>query len=133
MINVLIADDEPIVLEGLKHIIDWSELGLHLLGEAKNGEEALAKILSLQPELVLLDIRMPKLHGTEVIKAARKSGYKGHFIIISGYSDFKYAQVAVRYGVDCYLIKPIDEDELTNAVLEIKEMILSEYQQKNTL
>jgi len=74
---VVIADDESIVLNGLKQIINWNELGFHILGQAQNGEDALKKMITLQPDLVLLDIRMPKLYGTEVIKAARKSGFKG--------------------------------------------------------
>ena len=58
--KVLIADDEMVVLEGLKYIIDWEELGFSVCSQAKSGNEALAKILNLKPELVLLDIRMPK-------------------------------------------------------------------------
>jgi len=133
MISVLIADDESIVLEGLKCILDWKELGFYIIGEAKNGEDALEKLNILQPDLALLDIRMPKLHGTDVIKMARQAGYKGHFIILSGYSDFKYAQTALHLGVDFYLTKPIDEDELTDAILEVKALIESEYHHKNAM
>lgn len=131
MIRVLIADDESIVLEGLKYIIEWKDLGFSIIGEAKNGEDTLDKILNLQPDLVLLDIHMPKLHGTEVVRLARESNYKGHFIILSGYTDFHYAQTAIQYGVNFYLTKPIDEDELTAAVLEAKNMIHEDYQKEN--
>ena len=121
--KVLIADDEAIVLEGLKYIIDWEDLGFSICSQAQNGEEALEKVLNLQPDLVLLDIRMPKLTGTEIIQIAREKGFKGHFIILSGYSDFSYAQTAIKYGVDFYLTKPIDEDELENAVVTVKKQI----------
>jgi len=131
--NVLIADDEAMVLEGLKHIIDWDELGFNICGEAQNGKDALEKILKLQPELVLLDIRMPKLEGTDIIKAAREQGFKGRFIIISGYPNFKYAQTAIQYGVDYYLTKPIDEDELANAVLSIHADLLKSRTNKSML
>ena len=112
METVLIADDEVNIREGLKIIIDWNELGFEICGEAANGEEALSAILEKNPSLVLLDIRMPKMYGTDLIRIARERGYKGRFIILSGYSDFTDAQAAIRYGVDFYITKPIDEDEL---------------------
>lgn len=124
MIHVLLADDEQIVRNGLKYIIDWEEAGFCICGEAGDGEEALSKIRSLQPELVLIDIRMPKLSGTELIEKAREEGYSGEFIILSGYSEFSYAQTAIRNGVAYYLTKPIDEEELALALKEIKKRIL---------
>lgn len=124
--NVLIADDERVVLEGLKYIIDWHELGFAVCGTASNGADALEKILSLNPDLCLLDIRMPKMNGIEVVQAAVEQGYTGKFIILSGVTDFKLAQTAMRYGVDFYLTKPIDEEELAQAVSDLRRLILSE-------
>lgn len=126
--NVLIADDERIVLEGLKHIIDWEQLGFTICQTAVDGSDALEKILSLKPDLVLLDIRMPKMTGIEVVQEAVEQGYTGKFIILSGVSDFKLAQTAMRYGVDFYLTKPIDEDELETAVSSVHDLILKENQ-----
>ena len=83
------------------------------------------------PSLVLLDIRMPKLMGVDIIKIAREQGFQGKFIILSGYSDFSYAQAAIRYGVDFYLTKPIDEDELLEAIRTIYAALQSERQNKN--
>lgn len=131
--KVLIADDESVVLEGLQYIIDWEKLGFSICSLAKNGEEALEKILNIQPDLVLLDIRMPKLTGTEIVRIAREKDFHGHFIILSGYSDFSYAQKAIRYGVDFYLTKPIDEEELESAVLTVKKQIEEEQQSALTL
>ena len=131
--KVLIADDESVVLEGLKYIIDWDALGFTICSQASNGEETLNKILNLRPELVLLDIRMPRLSGIEIIQIARKKGFDGHFIILSGYSDFTYAQTAIRYGVDFYLTKPIDEDELISAVTSVRNSIEKERTEKNNL
>ena len=121
METVFIADDEQVIRDGLKQIIDWESFGFTVCGDAANGEEALAKILELNPSLVLIDIRMPKMHGIDVIEAARAKGFNGKIIIISGYSDFKYAQEAIRYGVQYYLTKPIDEDELEEILRSIKE------------
>lgn len=131
IMKVLIADDEAVVLEGLKYIIDWDELGFSICSQASNGEETLNKILNLRPDLVLLDIRMPRMTGIEIIQTARENGFSGHFIILSGYSDFTYAQTAIRYGVDFYLTKPIDEDELISAVTSVRNSIESERREKD--
>ena len=125
METVLIADDEKNIREGIKCIIDWEALGFTVCGEAANGEEALKQINEMHPGLVLLDIKMPKLSGLEVVENAREQGYNGKFIILSGFSDFKFAQTAIRLGVDNYITKPIDEDELAEAVKRIGEQINS--------
>jgi two-component system, response regulator YesN len=124
LLDVLIVDDEAIVREGLKYVIDWNALGFCICGDAASGEEAIEKIKKYNPNLVLLDIRMPGMDGTELIEKVRGSGFSGDFIILSGYSDFKYAQTALHYGVSFYLTKPIDEDALEKAVLTVKEKIL---------
>lgn len=67
----------------------------------------------------MLDIRIPKLSGLEVAEQARKQGYQGKIIILSGFSDFKYAQEAIHYNVEYYLTKPIDEEELAETIQKI--------------
>ena len=124
--TLLIADDESSIRKGLRCIVDWEELGFTICGAASNGEEALSRILALNPGLVLLDVKMPKLHGTEVIRRAREAGYQGKCIILSGYSDFKYAQEAISSGVSFYLTKPIDEDDLYQTVSKIKQELTAE-------
>ncbi len=126
MNTVLIADDELIIRQGLKCIVDWNDLGFEIIGEAANGEEALNFIINNQPDLVLLDIRMPKMLGLEVLEAARGKGFTGKVIILSGFTDFKYAQSAIKNGADYYLTKPLDEDELLETLGEIKEAINQE-------
>lgn len=88
MNTVFIADDELIIRQGIKCIIDWEQLGFEIIGEASNGEDALNFILSKKPDLVLMDIRMPKMLGLEVVENARKRGFNGKVIILSGYTDF---------------------------------------------
>lgn len=127
METLFIADDEKNIRDGLKCILDWEELGFTVCGEAANGEDALSGILQNSLSLVLLDIRMPKLTGIDIIRIAREQGYTGRFIILSGYSDFSYAQAAIRYGVEYYLTKPIDEDELLEAINKIKESLAQEH------
>ena len=130
METVFIADDEANIREGLKHIIEWEELGFIVCGEAGNGEDALRDILHLNPSLVLIDMRMPKLYGLEVIEQAKNQGFTGEFVILSGYSDFKYAQTAMKLGVKYYLTKPMDEEELEKVVREVYGSIQDERQKK---
>lgn len=133
MYSVFIADDELIIRQGLKCIIDWEALGFQITGEAANGDDALNYIITNSPDLVLIDIRMPKMPGLEAVEAARKNGFKGKVIILSGYTDFKYAQSAIKNGVDYYLTKPLEEDELTETLMEIKEQLGKEEINQNTL
>lgn len=126
MYRVLVVDDESIIREGIKCLFDWEKMGYTIADEAANGEQALRKIVTLEPDVVLMDIRMPGLTGLEVIRRVREFGYNGKIIILSGYTDFKYAQEAIRYGVQYYLTKPIDEDELSEILESIKNSLDSD-------
>ena len=132
MLKVLIIDDEPYLREGLKHIVDWKANGFEICGEAADGDEGYRKILDLKPDIILLDIQMPGKLGLEILKDERKNGIEGRFIIISGYSNFKYAKEAIKYGVKEYLLKPIDEDELLEIALKLKKEIEEENKRKNS-
>lgn len=132
MNTVFIADDEVIIRQGLKCIIDWEALGFTIIGEASDGKDALSFIVKNQPDLVLIDIRMPKLLGLDVVQQAKEQGFIGHVIILSGFPDFKYAQAAIRCGVDYYLTKPIDEEELLDAVQNIKGTLDEQDSQSDT-
>ncbi len=90
-------------------------------------------ILQKNPDVVMMDIRIPKLSGLEVVEQVRQKGYLGKIIILSGFSDFKYAQQAIRFGVEYYLTKPIDEDELTETILKIGEGLDKEAQQQKVM
>ena len=121
MYTILVADDEAIIRQGIKVLFDYEALGFTICGEAADGDQTLAQIRALQPDVVLMDIRMPGMTGLEVIRQARAEGYQGKVVIISSYSDFKYAQEAIRHGVQYYITKPLDEDELEQVLLGFKE------------
>jgi two-component system response regulator YesN len=123
MLTVYIADDEEVVRNGLKKIINWQELGFEICGEAGNGLTAYNEIREKKPDLILLDIRMPKLQGLDLAYQLREEGITGRIIILSGYSEFKYAQDAIKCDVDFYLTKPIDEEELLAAVEHIRSIV----------
>uniref|UniRef100_A0A7C3RHW8 Response regulator n=1 Tax=Dictyoglomus thermophilum TaxID=14 RepID=A0A7C3RHW8_DICTH len=126
MYKVLIVDDEPIIRSGLKKVINWENHGLRIVGDADNGEEALDKIIRLNPDLCIVDIKMPKMDGLELIKKVKEIGMRIKFIILTGYPEFEYAKKAIDLGVESYLLKPIDPEILKEKVMQIVEQIKSD-------
>ena len=123
MLKVLIIDDEPNVRNGLKIIVPWEKNGFEICGDSGDADDGLEKIFTLNPNIVLVDIKMPGKLGIDIIKEAREKNFKGKFIIVSGYSNFEYARDAIKYGVKSYILKPVDEDELMDILLELKREI----------
>lgn len=121
--KVLIVDDEPIIRKGISSKIDWDKLQLTKAGEARNGMEAMAVIRQLKPDIVITDIRMPQMDGLQFIDLAKREYPHIQFIIISGYNDFEFARQAIRFGVTDYLLKPVNKEELKQALLIVKERL----------
>ena len=119
MLKVLIADDEPRVGQLVKHLIHWEELGLSFVDICRDGRTALERIEQEQPEIVITDIRMPVLTGLELVQQVTERFPQTRFVVISGYRYFEYAQKALKYGVEDYLLKPIDEEELNRTLKKI--------------
>ncbi|TVY03318.1 response regulator transcription factor [Cohnella terricola] len=107
MWKVVIIDDDPQVLQGMKKSIPWEQLGAEWVGESMDGEQGLELIRKTQPHIVLTDIYMPVMNGIEMIELLRSEGYEGKIVILSGYSDFQHARRALRLNVDDYLSKPV--------------------------
>jgi|HigsolmetaAR203D_1030402.scaffolds.fasta_scaffold06623_2 two-component system response regulator YesN len=127
MHKVLLVDDEVFARTGLRGLIPWNRLGFEIVAEAENGEEALQMIREEQPDLVVTDIRMPVLDGLGLIRTVKEQEIANpRFIIISGYNDFKYAQQAVRFGVEDFILKPIDEAELSDTLRRVAESLKRE-------
>ena len=116
MLRVLIADDESKVCQLIEKLVDWDALGMEVVAVAENGIEALGKIKEFHPDIVITDIRMPGYDGLDLIRLGKEEAPKAEFVIISGYRHFEYAQMAIRYGVNAYLLKPIRKDELTETL-----------------
>lgn len=119
MLKVLIADDERKVGLLVKNLIEWEELGLEFMDIVQDGQTAYEVIMAEKPDIVITDIRMPSLTGLEMIEKVTGAGLQVHFIVISGYRYFEYAQRALKYGVKDYLLKPIDEDELNKILRKV--------------
>lgn len=108
MHTVLLVDDEPWTLIGLKKVFNWSKMGFEIIDESTDSQKALQLILRKCPDVVFSDIRMPEMNGIELMKKARKVRPDTEFIFISGFAEFKYAQEALREGAFDYRLKPID-------------------------
>ncbi|MEC0126822.1 response regulator transcription factor [Paenibacillus pabuli] len=130
MHQVLLVDDEVYARKGLRKLIRWEACGFEVIGEADDGDEAYEQIERLQPDVVITDIRMPETDGLELIRRTNLDGEQNeiggkmpYFIIVSGYNDFTYAQQAVRYGVQDYILKPIDEIELEATLCRLSAVL----------
>lgn len=120
MLRVLIADDEPNVCKLLRNLVDWSGFGMEICGAANDGAQALEMIKNLEPHVVLADVRMPGIDGFELIERAKVIDSNIDFIMISGHRDFEYAQRALRFQVLDYLLKPINQKELSALLRRIQ-------------
>ena len=120
-LKVLIADDEIKVCRLIQHLVDWDALEMDIIGFANDGKTAYENICEKKPDIVITDIRMPIYDGLELIRRAKETNPEINFIVISGYSQFEYAQQAIKYGVKDYLLKPLKKRELENSLIEIKE------------
>ncbi|MBB3130154.1 YesN/AraC family two-component response regulator [Paenibacillus rhizosphaerae] len=129
MIKLMVVDDEHWIREGLKRTIDWSSHGIQFIGDAEDGCKALELIEAHVPEMIISDIKMPTMDGMDLLEEIKKRGYDTKVIFISGFSDFAYAQKAVKLGAFDYILKPVEEPIL----LEIIERCISEIKQKQEL
>lgn len=120
MYKILIVDDEYYFREALKISLPWEKLGFQIVGEAKNGEDALEQMKRLHPDVVMVDINMPIMGGLEFIEEAQANEYTSEYILLTGHSEFSYAKHALQLGVFNYVLKPINEEEIRNSLLELK-------------
>lgn len=112
MLNVMIVDDEPIILKGLKNIIEKSSTPISKIVNACDGIDALQKLESFRPDLLITDIQMPEMTGLELIREVQAKGFCNRFVILTGYDDPTYLRQAIRCKVIDYLLKPINKTEL---------------------
>lgn len=126
MNRLIICDDEAILRNGLKSLIEKSNLPVEIVALAANGNEALEVIQKYKPHIVLMDINMPGISGLSVIEQCSQNGVNPIFIIISGHDEFEYAQKACRLNVMDYLLKPINKAHLISLIEEAVEKIKKE-------
>lgn len=129
MIRILLVEDERLTLQMLDCAIDWASAGYEICGTAMSGVEGLEKYRSLRPDVVLTDIQMPGMTGLQLIEAIRDVDEgRARFLILTAHGEFEFARKALQMQADAYLLKPIDEEELLQALNLVKERIAPQAQ-----
>lgn len=126
--KLMIVDDDDQIREGMAYGIQWENLGIDQVICCRNGKEALDFLTKEDVDLVITDISMPVLSGIDLMKTVREKREEVHFILISGYQEFEYAQAGVRYGADDYILKPIHIDELLETVTKVLQKIEQQHE-----
>lgn len=114
-ISVLIADDHPLLRQGLRQILKSENL-LEVLLECGDGETALQETLRLQPDVVILDIDMPRRSGLEVLQALRERSFSGKVILMTVHSEEEFFNEALRLGANGYVLKDSAAEDILTAV-----------------
>lgn len=121
MLRVLVVDDESMVRKGLVLGVDWASMDCAVVGQASSGEEGIAAVERLNPNLIITDIRMPHMDGIEMMFELRRRGCRAHVILLTAYSDFDYAKSALQFSATDYLLKPFHDIELAAAINRVRE------------
>ena len=127
MWKLVIADDERLIVKGLKKLIDWKALNVQIVGEAYNGENLQKLIEEKDPDIVVTDIMMPYITGLELIRQYNGKNSRAKFIFVSGYQEFSYVQEALKNGAVDYLLKPVSQKALENAVKKAIQMLEAQH------
>lgn len=131
MYQVLLIDDEEIILKGLQSVINWADYNCSICGSAVSGNEGLAKIRSLHPDIIFADIHMEDMTGLEMLEKASDDIKKAKFIIITGYREFEYAQKAISLGACAYILKPTKLAELKSTLAKVTAELDNERSREN--
>ncbi|MDE5718221.1 MAG: response regulator, partial [Lachnospiraceae bacterium] len=115
MRRVMLVEDEDLILQGIRCIIDWEELSMTVVSMVHNGKEALEQFRENPVDIIVTDVEMPQMNGLELLEEIRKISPETRCIILSGYEEFAYARAALKLDVEEYILKPINEEQLRQA------------------
>lgn len=121
MYKVMLIDDEPWILKDLELLVDWEDMGFEIVYTSTNAENALYFIKKHKPDLIISDIKMPGIDGLEFVEIVKNKYSDIEIIFISAYSEFDFAQKAVKLGAFDYILKPTDKDKLEKVLLKVAE------------
>ena len=119
-IRILIVDDHAIVREGQRALID-TEPGMQVLGEAKNGDEAVEMAYTLQPDVILMDLQMPKKDGIEAIKGIKAENLEARILVLTSFSEDEKVYTAIKAGAMGYLLKDSLPEDILTAIREVHQ------------
>lgn len=120
MMKVVVVEDEELVRRGVVLAVDWASVDCVVVGEAADGEEGLEVIHRYQPDLIITDVKMPKLDGIGMLRRLREEGNRAYVVLLTAYGDFSYAQAALKLGAVDYLLKPFHDGELEAIVQRLR-------------
>lgn len=132
MYKVVIIDDEPIIVEGISKVVPWADYGCEVAETACSGMEGLEVIRRVRPDIIFTDISMPGMDGLSMIAALRVEFPSMMIAILTGYRDFDYAQRAIRLGVNRFLLKPSNMDEIKEALTFMTETLAAQAKSAGT-
>lgn len=132
MYRVVIVDDEVVIRNGLKNLILWDELGMEIVLEAGNGFCALEYIRNNPVDILITDIQMEGMDGLTLIEHVKILNEQVHCLILTGYDDFAYTKRAIQLGIDNYILKPIDEKEMLETLINVGDKLCQEKLGENT-
>jgi DNA-binding NarL/FixJ family response regulator len=118
MIRILLVDDQFLIRQGIKSLLESNDQ-MQVIGEAENGQRALEEIAKLQPDVVLMDIRMPVMDGVAATRAIAQQYPKIKVLVLTTFDDGEYVSQAMRLGAKGYLLKDTEPDELILAIQSI--------------
>lgn len=130
MLQVIIIDDEPLIRNGLQKMFIWENYNMEIQAVFPNGILAFEYIKMHPVDLVITDIKMPIMSGIEFMTECQKNNIKTKYIILSGFSDFEYVKSAAKIGIENYLLKPIDTQEMSRTLLQVQNKIEAERKNK---
>lgn len=116
MYKAIIIDDITLVRDAIRLLAQWDVFGISEIFEADNAQEGLDIICREQPQIIITDMKMPIMDGTQLLKKLEEFQIESKIIVISGFSDYKYTRLAIQSGVIDYILKPIDPQDLNNAL-----------------
>ncbi|MDA3846649.1 MAG: response regulator, partial [Vallitaleaceae bacterium] len=134
MIKVMIVDDEYLIRIGLKSTIQWEEMGFEVVCDAENGEQAMEMYETYKPDIVLTDIKMPRMDGLELTSSLRKISPQIKIVILSSYNDFGFVKEAMKLGASDYILKAsMEPSEILKTLNDIKDQIHKEDKENKKL
>lgn len=123
MYKVCLVDDEVKNYRLFEKLVDWKNRGFEIVGTAADGVEALQMYENLRPDLIFMDIQLPLMDGLECIRCIREEDKQVQIVIVSAYGDFSYAQKAIRYGVQDFLLKPVSRLMINQLMDKMKKTL----------
>lgn len=131
--RIVVVEDEVFIRNGLGKMLGKIDPSYELVGKAADGEEGLAVICQQKPDLIITDIQMPKLDGLAMLARLRRDGFAYKAVVLTAYSDFQYAKMAIELGIENYLLKPIKLSELAKTLRQVEQSLNLEKRQDSLL